>query len=51
MEFQEEILKDEEVKKFARFEFGIFGKMIICSIIGIFSFLFHLNGMVGLRFY
>lgn len=38
MEFQEEILKDEEVKKFARFEFGIFGKMIICSIIGIFSF-------------
>lgn len=37
MELQEEV-KNEEVKKIAGFELGIFGKMMICSVIGIFSF-------------
>lgn len=37
MELQEEYVKSEQ-KKVAKFELGIFSKMIICSLLGIFSF-------------
>lgn len=43
MEFQQEIVKEEKKEKF---EFSVFVKMIICSLIGIFSFFisFEWNG-------
>lgn len=42
--------EEQELPKVGQFEVSIFMKMVFCSLIGIFSFLSHLNGMEKHRF-